>query len=132
MSVTIIHSGSQHNVVPDQCQFTVDVRVTDVYTLEEALDIIKRNVRSEVEPRSLRIRPSGIDANHPLVRAAVKRGIRLYGSPTTSDQALIPAPSVKIGPGDSARSHSADEFIYLDEIEKGIATYIALLNDVIA
>ena len=124
MSVTIIHSGSQHNVVPDQCQFTVDVRVTDVYTLEEALDIIKRNVRSEVEPRSLRIRP--------LVRAAVKRGIRLYGSPTTSDQALIPAPSVKIGPGDSARSHSADEFIYLDEIEKGIATYIALLNDVIA
>lgn len=132
MSVTIIHSGSQHNVVPDQCQFTVDVRVTDMYTLEEALDIIKKNVRSEVEPRSLRIRPSGIDANHPLVQAAVKRGIQLYGSPTTSDQALIPAPSVKIGPGDSARSHSADEFIYIGEIEKGIATYIALLNDVIA
>ena len=131
MSVTIIHSGSQHNVVPDQCQFTVDVRVTDAYTLEEALDIIKKNVKSEVEPRSLRIRPSGIDANHPLVLAAVKRGIRLYGSPTTSDQALIPAPSVKIGPGDSARSHSADEFIYLNEIEKGIATYIALLSDVI-
>ena len=132
MSVTIIHSGSQHNVVPDQCQFTVDVRVTDMYTLEEALDIIKKNVRSEVEPRSLRIRPSGIDANHPLVQAGVKRGIQLYGSPTTSDQALIPAPSVKIGPGDSARSHSADEFIYIGEIEKGIATYIALLNDVIA
>ncbi len=132
MSVTIIHSGSQHNVVPDQCQFTVDVRVTDAYTLEAALDIIKRNVKSEVEPRSLRIRPSGIDADHPLVLAAVKRGIRLYGSPTTSDQALIPAPSVKIGPGDSARSHSVDEFIYLNEIENGIATYIALLSDVIA
>ena len=131
MSVTIIHSGSQHNVVPDQCQFTVDVRVTDAYALEEALDIIRKNVKSEVEPRSLRIRPSGIDANHPLVLAAVKNGIRLYGSPTTSDQALIPAPSVKIGPGDSARSHSADEFIYLNEIEKGIATYIELLSEVI-
>jgi acetylornithine deacetylase/succinyl-diaminopimelate desuccinylase-like protein len=131
MSVTIIQSGSQHNVVPDECKFTVDVRVTDEYSLEETLEIIKKHVKCEVAPRSLRIRPSGIEANHPLVLAAVKRSIPLYGSPTTSDQALIPAPSVKIGPGDSARSHSADEFIYLDEIEKGIATYIALLSDVI-
>lgn len=131
MSVTIINSGSQHNVVPDECRFTVDVRVTDAYTLEEALDIIKKNVSCEVTPRSLRIRPSGISAQHPLVVAAVKRGIRLYGSPTTSDQALIPEPSVKFGPGDSARSHSANEFIFLDEIEKGIDTYIALLSDVI-
>jgi acetylornithine deacetylase len=131
MSVTIINSGSQHNVVPDECRFTVDVRVTDAYSLEEALDIIKKNIKCDVMPRSLRIRPSGINAQHPLVVAAVKRGIRLYGSPTTSDQALIPAPSVKIGPGNSARSHSADEFIYLDEIGQGIDTYIALLNDVI-
>ena len=131
MSVTIINSGSQHNVVPDECRFTVDVRVTDRYTLEEALDIIKDNVKCEVTPRSLRIRPSGISSNHPLVVAAVNRGMRLYGSPTTSDQALIPVPSVKIGPGNSARSHSADEFIYLDEIGKGIDTYIGLLNDVI-
>jgi acetylornithine deacetylase len=131
MSVTIINSGSQHNVVPDECRFTVDVRVTDAYALEEALDIIKKNVTCEVAARSLRIRPSGISAQHPLVVAAVKRGIRLYGSPTTSDQALIPVPSVKIGPGNSARSHSADEFIYLDEIEKGIDTYIALLSDII-
>ncbi len=131
MSVTIINSGSQHNVVPDECRFTVDVRVTDMYTLEQALEIIKDNVKCEVTPRSLRIRPSGISPNHPLVMAAVNRGIRLYGSPTTSDQALIPVPSVKIGPGDSARSHSADEFIYLDDIGKGIGTYIGLLNDVI-
>lgn len=131
MTVTIINSGSQHNVVPAECKFTVDVRVTDVYSLEEALDIIKKHVRCEVTPRSLRIRSSGISEDHPLVLSAKKMGMRLYGSPTTSDQALIPAPSVKIGPGDSARSHSADEFIYLDEIEKGINTYIALLSEVI-
>lgn len=131
MSVTIINSGTQHNVVPDECRFTVDVRVTDAYALEEALDIIRSYVKSEVTPRSLRIRPSGISVQHPLVTAAQKRGIRLYGSPTTSDQALIPVPSVKIGPGNSARSHSADEFIYLNEIEQGIGTYIALLSDVI-
>lgn len=131
MTVTIINSGSQHNVVPAECKFTVDVRVTDKYSLEEALEIIKKHVKCEVTPRSLRIRSSGIAMDHPLVLSAKKMGIRLYGSPTTSDQALIPAPSVKIGPGDSARSHSADEFIYLHEIEKGINTYITLLSNVI-
>ncbi len=131
MSVTIINAGSQHNVVPAECKFTVDVRVTDAYSLEEALDIIKSHVKCEVNPRSLRIRPSGIQMDHPLVLSANKMGIRLYGSPTTSDQALIPVPSVKIGPGDSARSHSADEFIFLHEIEKGIDTYIALLSNVV-
>ena len=131
MTVTIINSGSQHNVVPAECKFTVDVRVTDAYSLEETLEIIKKNVKCEVTARSLRIRPSGIDGDHPLVVSAKKMGLRLYGSPTTSDQALIKAPSVKIGPGDSARSHSADEFIYLNEIEKGITTYIKLLDDVI-
>ena len=131
MTVTIINSGSQHNVVPAECKFTVDVRVTDKYTLEEALEIVKKHVKCEVTPRSLRIRSSGIGMNHPLVLSAKKMGLHLYGSPTTSDQALIAAPSVKIGPGDSARSHSADEFIYLHEIEKGIETYITLLNNVI-
>jgi acetylornithine deacetylase/succinyl-diaminopimelate desuccinylase-like protein len=131
MSVTIINAGSQHNVVPAECKFTVDVRVTDAYTLEDALEIIKHHVSCEVTPRSLRIRSSGISIDHPLVMSAKKIGLGLYGSPTTSDQALIPVPSVKIGPGDSARSHSADEFIYVHEIEKGIKTYITLLSNVI-
>jgi acetylornithine deacetylase/succinyl-diaminopimelate desuccinylase-like protein len=131
MSVTVINAGSQHNVVPAECKFTVDVRVTDAYSLEEALDIIKSYVTCDVTPRSLRIRPSGIEMDHPLVLSAKKMGLRLYGSPTTSDQALMPVPSVKIGPGDSARSHSADEFIFLHEIEKGINTYITLLSNVI-
>ena len=127
MSVTIIGAGSQHNVVPAECRFTVDVRVTDAYTLEETLAIIRQHVRCEVQPRSLRIRPSGIAPDHPLVQAATQLGIRQYGSPTTSDQALIPVPSVKIGPGDSARSHSADEFIFVEEIRQGIEVYVGLL-----
>lgn len=131
MSVTIIQAGAQHNVVPAECKFTVDVRVTDAYTLEEALKIITENVNCEVVPRSLRMRSSGIAADHAIVQAAVKHGLKQYGSPTTSDQALIPVPSVKIGPGDSARSHSADEFIYVDEIAQGIATYIKLLDEVV-
>lgn len=131
MTVTIINAGKQHNVVPAECHYTVDVRVTDAYTLEELLAVIKQNVKSEVSPRSMRMRPSGIAAEHPLVQAAIKLGINRYGSPTTSDQALIPTPSVKMGPGDSARSHTADEFIYVDEIRKGIETYIKVLNEVI-
>jgi acetylornithine deacetylase/succinyl-diaminopimelate desuccinylase-like protein len=131
MSVTIIHAGTQHNVVPSECKFTVDVRVTDVYELEEALDIIRAHVSCEVTPRSLRMRSSGIQLSHPIVQSAQKLRLRLYGSPTTSDQALIPVPSIKIGPGDSARSHSADEFIFVDEVEKGIETYVKLLNGVI-
>ena len=131
MTVTVINSGSQHNVVPAECRFTVDVRVTDAYTLEEALEIIRQNVTCEVTPRSLRIRSSGIAMDHPLVAAARKMGLKMYGSPTTSDQALIPAPSVKIGPGDSARSHSADEFIYVSELKAGIDTYVTLLGNVI-
>jgi acetylornithine deacetylase len=131
MTVTVIHSGRQHNVVPAECEFVVDVRVTDMYTLEEILETIKANVKCQVTPRSLRMRPSGIAEDHPLVKAAKNLGLKLYGSPTTSDQALIPVPSVKMGPGDSARSHSADEFIYVDEIKKGIERYIALLDQVI-
>ncbi len=128
MTVTVIHAGQQHNVVPAECSFTVDVRVTDAYTLEEVLEIIQQHVSCEVVPRTMRLRPSGIAEDHVLVRAAEKLGIHQYGSPTTSDQALIPVPSVKIGPGDSARSHSADEFIFVEEIKAGIETYIEVLN----
>lgn len=131
MTVTIINAGKQHNVVPAECTYTIDVRVTDQYTLEEVLEIIRTNLKSEVTPRSLRMRPSGISLDHPLVFAAKGLGIELYGSPTTSDQALIPVPSVKMGPGDSARSHTADEFIYVAEIKQGIDTYIQLLNKVV-
>lgn len=132
MSVTIIQSGSQHNVVPAECKFTVDVRVTDKYTLEETIEVIKQHVNCEVIPRSIRLKSSGIDAEHPLVKAANILGIKTYGSPTTSDQALIPVASVKIGPGDSARSHSADEFIFTAEIEEGINTYISLISQISA
>lgn len=131
MTVTIVQAGEQHNVVPSECRFTVDVRVTDAYTHEEILEIVRRHVESEVAPRSTRMRSSSISRDHPLVRAGLAMGKKLYGSPTTSDQALIPAPSVKCGPGDSARSHSADEFIYLREIGEGIDTYIGLLEQVL-
>ena len=130
MSVTVIQAGQGHNQIPAECKFTVDVRVTDAYSLEEVLEEIKKNVTSEVTPRSMRLRSSGVSFGHPLVEAGIKMGLKLYGSPTTSDQALIPVPSVKIGPGDSGRSHSADEFIYLEEIRKGIDVYIRLLENV--
>lgn len=130
MSVTVIHAGLAHNQVPAECTFTVDVRVTDAYTLEEVLDIINHHVSCEVMPRSLRLRPSGVSEDHPLVTAGKTIGKKLYGSPTTSDQALIPVPSIKMGPGDSARSHSADEFIFANEIETGIDSYIALLENI--
>jgi len=131
MSVTIINAGSQHNVIPSECKFTVDVRVNELYTFEEALEIIKQNVHSDVQPRSIRLRSSSIALNHPLVEAGIKLGRKYFGSPTTSDKALMPFPALKIGPGDSARSHTADEFIYLDEIKEGIGLYISLLNEVV-
>lgn len=131
MSVTILQAGSQHNVVPDSCQFTVDVRLTDAYTIDEVLEIIRSNVKAEVTPRSERLKPSSISLKHPLVKAGVALGRNTFGSPTTSDQALLPIPSLKMGPGFSGRSHMADEFIYLHEIEEGIQLYIALLEKVI-
>lgn len=129
MTVTIVQAGNQHNVVPSECKFTVDVRVTDAYTLEEILGIIQKNVTCEVVPRSLRLRPSGISTDHPLVIAANKLRISQYGSSTTSDQALIPVPSVKIGPGDSARSHTADEFIFVNEVYRGVEMYIQIIKN---
>jgi acetylornithine deacetylase/succinyl-diaminopimelate desuccinylase-like protein len=131
MSVTVVHAGQAHNQVPAECKFTVDVRVTDAYTLEEILETVKQNVSCEVTARSLRLRSSGVTENHPLVLSGKSLGKTLYGSPTTSDQALIPVPSIKMGPGDSARSHSADEFIYMHEIEDGIESYLSLLEKVI-
>lgn len=128
MSVTIIEAGSQHNVVPATCKFTVDIRVTDAYTIEEILEVINKNVSSEVLPRSTRLKPSSISPNHPIVLSGLALGKKTYGSPTTSDQALLNVPSVKVGPGFSGRSHSADEYIYLEEIYKGIEEYIRLLN----
>lgn len=128
MNVTMIQAGAQHNVIPAECTFTVDVRCTDAYTHQEILDIIQQHVASKVTPRSTRIKPSGIDNNHPIVLAAQALGRNLYGSPTTSDQALIPYPSVKIGPGNSARSHQADEFIYLHELQEGLLIYHKLLS----
>ncbi|GHA59835.1 M20 family metallo-hydrolase [Pontibacter akesuensis] len=132
MSVTMIQAGSQHNVVPDSCQFTVDVRLTDAYTMDEVLDIIRANVQAEVKPRSQRLKPSSISMEHLLVKAGVELGRNTYGSPTTSDQALLPIPSLKLGPGFSGRSHMADEFIFLHEIEEGIRLYIALLEKVVS
>ncbi len=131
MSVTIINAGSQHNVVPDTCKFTVDVRVTDQYTLEEIIETIRQNIQSEIHPRSIRLRPSSIPVEHPIVQAGLKLGRTAYGSPTTSDQALLDCPSLKMGPGHSERSHTANEFIYLHEIEAGIEQYIKMLEEVI-
>ncbi len=128
MSVTVIHAGQAHNQVPAACKFTVDCRVTDTYTIDEVLGTIRQNVSCDVVPRSIRLKPSGIDKGHPLVKAGVRMGKKLYGSPTTSDQALIPVPSVKMGPGESSRSHSANEFISIDEIKAGIEDYILLIE----
>ena len=129
MTVTQIDAGSQHNVVPDICHFVVDVRTNEFYKNEDAFNIIDKLIDSEIKPRSFRLNSSGINENHPFAQLIKKRGINLYGSPTTSDQAVIPFPSVKIGPGDSARSHTADEYIYKSEIFKGIELYIELLEE---
>lgn len=131
MSVTMIDAGTQHNVVPATCRYVVDVRTTDVYQNEEVLAIIREYVGSEVTPRSTRLNPSTIALDHPIVQSGLKLGCKVYGSPTMSDQALLPIPSVKVGPGDSARSHTADEYIYEYEVAKGIGFYIQLLEEVI-
>jgi len=131
MTVTIIQSGSQHNVVPDTCSFTVDIRTTDVYSNSEVLEIIKEHVDCEITPRSLRLNSSSINKSHSIVKAGISLGRQTYGSPTSSDQAVMNFPTLKIGPGDSARSHTADEFIYLNEIVEGIELYIKMLNELL-
>lgn len=131
LSVTIINAGTQHNVVPDTCTFTIDVRVTEQYTLEEVIDTIQANINATVKPRSIRLKPSSIPINHPIVQAGLALGRYTYGSPTTSDQAVLNCPSLKCGPGHSARSHSADEFIYSKEITEGVRGYIQMLEQIL-
>jgi acetylornithine deacetylase len=131
MTVTIINSGSQHNVVPDSCQFTVDVRTTELYSNTEVFNIIQQNIKSEVTPRSLRLNSSSIPLSHPFVQAGLKIGRTHYGSPTSSDQAVIPCPSLKMGPGLSTRSHSSDEFIYTEEIKDAIQIYHSVLTQIL-
>lgn len=131
MSVTIINAGSQHNVVPATCNFTVDVRVTDAYRNEEVLEMIREQVECEVKPRSIRLKPSSIPKDHLIVQAGINLGRITYGSPTTSDQSLLDIPSIKLGPGDSGRSHMADEFVYVDEIKEGIELYVQMLNQLV-
>jgi acetylornithine deacetylase len=129
LSVTVIETENKaHNMVPALCRFVVDIRVTDAYTHEEVLEIIQQHVNCALVPRSLRMRSTAIAPEHPLVQAGISLGKQVYGSPTCSDKALMPFPALKCGPGDSARSHTADEFIYLDEIEKGVSFYINLIN----
>ena len=128
MTVTVIKAGEQHNVVPSECHFVVDIRLTDQYTHQEVIDIIKQHAQSEIKPRSTRLKPSFISAEHPIVKAGLVMGLTTYGSPTSSDQSVIPYTSIKIGPGDSARSHTADEFIYLKEIEDGVGKCVEILE----
>lgn len=131
MSVTMINAGTQHNVVPAICQFTVDVRVNECYTNEEIVAEIRMHVNCSISPRSLRLRSSSINPAHPLVQAGIALGRQPFGSSTLSDKALMPFPALKMGPGDSARSHTANEFIYIKEIGEGIDIYIKMLNGIL-
>lgn len=128
MNVTQVNAGTQHNVIPDKCTFVVDVRSNELYSNEEILDIIKEKVACEVVARSTRLGSTATPANSSIIQKARELNIEMFGSPTLSDQALMTFPSVKIGPGKSERSHTADEFIYVDEIEKAINTYVSLLD----
>ncbi len=131
MSVTVINAGSQHNVIPDTCKFVVDVRSTDAYKNEEIVDIIRQHVSCDVVPRSTRLNASGIDKNHLIVKTGAKLGIETFGSATSSDMPLLKVPAIKMGPGKSERSHTADEFIWLKEIGEGISIYIKLLDQIV-
>lgn len=128
MNVTVLNSGTQHNVVPDLCKATIDVRTNELYDNEEVFTLIQDNVRSEVKARSFRLKSSHIDLGHPLVSRCITMGKQPFGSPTLSDQALMPFPSLKMGPGHSSRSHSANEYICISEIGKAIEEYIEILN----
>lgn len=128
MSVTIIHAGTQHNVVPDRCEFVVDIRTNEFYPNEKLFELIKEKVSCQVKARSFRLNSTRTDLSHPFVQRAVMMGKEPFGSPTLSDQALMPFPSVKCGPGNSARSHAADEYIGLMEIREAIDTYVRLLD----
>ena len=128
MQATVVNAGTQHNVVPDECKIVVDVRTNELYTNEEVFDIISSHCKSECHARSFRLHSSRIDLNHPLVERCVALGLQPFGSPTLSDQALMPFASLKLGPGQSARSHSANEYIKVSEIEHAIGLYLRLLE----
>jgi acetylornithine deacetylase len=123
--------NKQHNVVPATANFLIDVRVNELYSFAEVLEELQHNISAKITPRSMRLRSTAISIEHPLIQAGIKLGRSYYGSPTTSDKALMNFPTLKMGPGDSARSHTADEFIYLEEIRKGINLYIQLLNEIV-
>ena len=132
LTVTVIDTDNkQHNVVPSQCKFVIDVRVNELYTFEEILEALKLNLKSQFKPRTTRMKSTSIALDHPLVKAGIALGRGYYGSPTTSDKALMPFATLKMGPGDSARSHTADEYIYVDELKDGIDTYIKLLDQLV-
>lgn len=132
MSVTVIETENKaHNVVPAHCKFVVDTRVNELYSFEEVLEIIRSNVQCDIQPRSTRLRSTSIPLEHPLIKSGIALGREYYGSPTTSDKALMSFSTLKMGPGDSARSHTADEYIYLDEIRQGIELYIRLLSSIL-
>lgn len=128
MNITMISAGTQHNVIPDECHMVVDIRTNEYYDNQEVFEFIRKHLRSEVKARSFHLRSSHIPESHPLVRKCVEMGLKPFGSPTLSDQALMPFPSLKLGPGESERSHSADEFICLSEISHAFDVYMQLLN----
>lgn len=128
MNVTVINAGTQHNVIPDKCTFVVDVRSNELYTNEDLFKEIKKHISSDIQARSFRLNSSCIDCKHPFVKKAISLGKVAFGSPTLSDQALMSFPSVKMGPGRSSRSHTADEYIMIKEIEEAIQLYLQILD----
>lgn len=128
-TVTIINAGTQHNVIPETCTFTIDVRSNECYTNEEIFAFFQEHLTSELKARSFRLSSSKIDESHPFVQACIREGLKPFGSPTLSDQALMRFPSLKLGPGDSSRSHTADEYIKISEIDDAISLYVKLLSN---
>ena len=132
LTVTVVESGTQHNVIPDTLHFVIDIRTNEFYQNEYVFEFLKKKMKKcELRARSFRLHSSSIAADHPLVRRCLERGMKPFGSPTLSDQALMPWPSLKLGPGDSARSHAADEYIAIGEIDDAINTYVSLLEGIV-
>ena len=128
MTLTVVNAGTQHNVIPDKCTMLVDIRTNEFYDNEDVYHFICKHLKSECKAHSFRLKSSHIDPNHPLIKRCVSMGMKPFGSPTLSDQALMSFPSFKLGPGESSRSHSADEYIKISEIADAIAKYIELLD----
>lgn len=128
MNVTMVNAGTQHNVIPDECRFTIDVRTNENYRNEDVFNILQLHMQSEIKARSFHLSSSAISMEHPLTRRCLEMGMQPFGSPTLSDQALMPFPSLKLGPGQSSRSHSADEFIRISELSAALDTYLDLLD----